>query len=144
MAARENPMNGAGPATAPLHLLERAMDLRSRRHERIAVNLANRDTPGFRAFEVDLAAALSTEAETAGTPALERTHPSHQAGAGEMTPERTPLRPVERSPGSARGDGNTVDLDREMARLSENALMYTAAARVLAAEYARVRDAIEE
>ncbi|MFP4029982.1 MAG: flagellar basal body rod protein FlgB [Desulfococcaceae bacterium] len=135
-------MNGADPATAPLRLLERTMDLRSRQHERIAINLANRDTPGFRAFEVDLAAALSTEAESAAS--LERTHPSHRSGVGEMAPDRTPLRPVERNPASARGDGNTVDLDREMARLSENALMYTAAARVLADEYARIRDAIEE
>jgi flagellar basal-body rod protein FlgB len=137
-------MNGAGPATAPLQLLERAMDLRSRRHERIAINLANRDTPGFRAFDVDLAAALSNAGEPGGPSALERTHPAHQAGAGEMTPDRTPLRPVDRSPASERGDGNTVDLDREMARLSENALMYTAAARVLADEYTRIRDAIEE
>lgn len=137
-------MTGADAAAGPLQLLERAMDLRSRQHERIAINLANRDTPGFRAFEVDLAAALSAEAGTAGSPALERTHPDHKAGAGEMTRDQTPLRPVERSPGSARGDGNTVDLDREMARLSENALMYTAAARVLADEYARIRDAIEE
>lgn len=137
-------MTGADLPTDPLRTLERALELRSRQHERIVTNIANRDTPGYRAFEIDLAAALAPETGPGATPALVQTHGDHQAATTEGAAASPPLRPVARSPVSLRGDGNTVDLDREMARLSENALMYTAAARILSAEYARIRDAIEE
>lgn len=137
-------MNGAGPLANPIGILERTLELRSRQHERIVTNIANRDTPGYRAFEMDLAAALAPETGPGATPDLVRTHGAHQAATTEGAAAAPPLRPVARSPVSLRGDGNTVDLDREMARLSENALMYTAAARILSAEYARIRDAIEE
>lgn len=137
-------MNGTDPVADPIGILERTLELRSRQHERIVTNIANRDTPGYRAFEIDLAAALAPETGPGATPALVRTHEDHHAAATEAALASPSLRPVPRSPVSLRGDGNTVDLDREMARLSENALMYTAAARILSAEYARIRDAIEE
>jgi flagellar basal-body rod protein FlgB len=140
-----------------LHALERALDLRSRQHRRIAANVANRDTPGYRAFEVDLEAALADGSNASRELALDRTRAGHLAGTGSIHDPiygstfrsagdalSVPLRPAPSGPVSLRGDGNTVDLDREMARLSENALMYTAAARMLAGEYGRIRDAIEE
>lgn len=133
------------PYSDTLRSLERSLDLRARQHERIAANIANRDTPGYRAFEIDLAAALAEETDGAGKLPLERTEADHLPAVGAGSAEGPPpLRPLVPGPAALRGDGNTVDLDREMAHLSENALMYTAAARMLADEYGRIRDAIEE
>jgi len=42
-----------------------------------------------------------------------------------------------------RKDGNTVDLDREMAKLSENNLMYNALAQIISRKFAGLKDAIK-
>jgi flagellar basal-body rod protein FlgB len=88
-------------------LIHTLLDAAVARHKVIAKNLANSDTPGYRAQELRFSRELE-EAIRRGEPA--------PAGPGDFeTVDRdTPVK----------NDGNSVDLDREFSDLSENALMY--------------------
>ena len=105
-----------------------ALTLHQRRHEVVASNLANVETPGFRARELDFKAAL--EDAFAGE--------APEAVAGARAPEV-----VEDRTAPPRADGNTVDLDLQMAKLSANAGRYVALARILGQRIALLRQAIE-
>jgi len=103
--------------------LHQVLDLRSQQHAMTATNLANADTPGFRAKHLDFETALADafDGGSAGDLALARTHeahldPSHGVDADVVTDEPTPWSQ----------DGNSVLPERETARLQENALMYRA------------------
>jgi flagellar basal-body rod protein FlgB len=103
-----------------------ALDVRARRGELIANNLANADTPGFRARDLDFrqAMARAAGAQTSGV-ALATTRPGHigagtpaEAHANPDLKYRTPLAPAL--------DGNTVDAQIEQAAFAENAVRYQA------------------
>lgn len=85
-----------------------ALELRSQRMGLIASNIANAATPGYKARDIDFAAAL--KARMGGASA-------EQAGAA-ATQFRVPVMPAL--------DGNTVEMATEQAAFSENAVGYTA------------------
>ncbi|AKU93031.1 flagellar basal body rod protein FlgB [Vulgatibacter incomptus] len=117
--------------------LQRALDVRMRRHEVLSANVANADTPAYVARDLDFDAAMSSarqsvpitmpgEASSAGHAAfLPLAGPGGTAGdpAGHDA-ELVPLAGT--SPGL---DRNAVDLDRTMVAMAENALLYGATAR---------------
>ena len=108
--------------------LARALTLHQRRHEVLASNLANIETPGFRARDLDFADALR--------------HAFHAAPPAPGDPPAP--RVIDDPAGAPRADGNTVDLDREMAKLSANGMDYLALATILRRRIALLRLAIEE
>jgi len=85
-----------------LKLLEHVLGFRDQRHDIIAANIANANTPGYRPFDLVLDQTL--------------------APAGESAAHR----PVATG-GPARLDGNSVSLDQEFVKLTENRMMYQAA-----------------
>jgi flagellar basal-body rod protein FlgB len=103
-----------------------ALDVRARRGELIANNLANADTPGFRARDIDFRQAMARAAgDHAAGVSLSTTQVGHigaATGADAATnPDlkyRTPLAPAL--------DGNTVDAQIEQASFAENAVRYQA------------------
>jgi flagellar basal-body rod protein FlgB len=107
--------------------LSRALTLRQRQHEVLASNLANIETPGYRARDLDFRAALK-EAFAATEDKEVAAHPA---------------RVVEDTQAPARADGNTVDVDLQMVKLSANAGAYTTLARLLKDEFNDLRMAIE-
>ena len=107
--------------------LAEAMTLHQKRHEVLVSNLANVETPGFRARELDFETALK-EAFTSEERPL---------GAAPET------RVVEDVSAPIRADGNTVDLDLQMAKLSANGGRYVALAKLLGHRIALLREAIE-
>lgn len=110
-------------------LLQKVLDLRTRNQEIIGSNIANAETPGYAArsftFEDQLAGALS---ENGLAPAT--THASHfplglpaldqVTGRVSVHPDTTGI-----------GDKNSVSVDQEMIRLSENEIKYEAAVTML-------------
>jgi len=106
--------------------LAAALTLREQRHEVLAGNLANVETPGFRSKDLDFQNALK-EAFVQTDPEVETPHVS----------------PTEDPDGLPRADGNTVDLDVQMAKLSENGTSYVALARILSNRVALLRQAIQ-
>jgi len=104
-----------------------ALDVRARRTELIANNLANADTPGYKARDIDFRQAMARaagETPTSGVH-LSTTQAGHIGGAASAdatgSPDlkfRTPLAPAL--------DGNTVDAQIEQAAFAENAVRYQA------------------
>lgn len=123
-----------------LPVLERAMDLRAARHNLIVSNIANMDTPGYKAFDVAVEEELERMSETSD--GLEKTHPRHLPDAGIRTDAIRP-EPVAPPEYSLRGDGNTVDIDTEMTKLTENGILYQALARLVSREFQIISKTIE-
>lgn len=122
-----------------LGTLERAMDVRLERQNVLAANIANADTPGYRARDIDVTQAMATATnavpELPPMPQMEGTlvapHRPEQASsaiASHAVPE-----------GSAGLDGNSVDLDRTLVGLAENAVQYGAATRAASKKLAILR-----
>jgi flagellar basal-body rod protein FlgB len=97
--------------------LERAIEGAGKRHEALAANLANANTPGYQRVDVDFHGALAS--------AIDRGEESRQAlDSLSFSPAR------DASAGAVRADGSTVDVDSESAQLAANALEHQAAVQV--------------
>lgn len=116
-------------------LLERGMDVSLARQSLTAANVANLDTPGYTPRDVDFARSLEiARADGVGTP--RRTHARHltpgASGGDDVV--------VADSPDIPEGlDGNAVDLDTQMARMAETAVMYQANSRAISKKFALMR-----
>ena len=95
--------------------LERVIEGAGKRHQALAANLANANTPGYRRVDVDF-------------------HGTLAAAMGDRERlERTSFAPsVDPTAGVMRADGSTVDVDAESAKLAANALEHQAAVTVAA------------
>ncbi|MCI1193008.1 flagellar basal body rod protein FlgB [Calidifontimicrobium sp. SYSU G02091] len=124
-----------------LDFQSQALLLRAERQRLIASNIANADTPGYQAREMDFAQALR-EATAGVAPAgtVARTAPGHIAPAASLGGERH-LRWAAASQTSL--DGNTVDMDRERASFADNAVKYEAALRFINGSVRTMLDAIK-
>lgn len=104
---------------------QQALLVHERRNSVLASNLANADTPGFKARDIDFRTALAQAGESATE--IKRTHQNHLgstgASAGERLMYRVPLQPAV--------DGNTVETDREQAAFAENSVRYQASLQFL-------------
>jgi len=114
-----------------LTLLEKAMSLQTRRNAVIASNVANRETPGYRAqdivFEKELEAAFYSDRPGP----LKVSDPRHFDGVKREPLELVTGTQINSFNPDPRMDGNTVNLDKEMAKLAENQLMYQASVRAV-------------
>jgi len=103
-----------------------ALNVRAQRQELLASNMANSDTPNYKAKDLDFSAALTSALGAAGGKggalSLARTQSRHIDGKGSglasrgVVQYRTSLQPSL--------DGNTVDVDVERAHFTENSLHY--------------------
>tara|TARA_R110000823_G_scaffold47903_12_gene121853 strand:+ start:5542 stop:5931 length:390 start_codon:yes stop_codon:yes gene_type:complete len=97
-----------------------ALNVRARRFELLSANLANVDTPGYKARDIDFAATMARVSEGRG--AMRATHPTHmQAGSGAHD-----MQLKYRVPTQASLDGNTVETQQEHAAFMDNAIRYQA------------------
>lgn len=133
--------------TAALDFQAQALALRSERQRLIAGNIANADTPGFKARDFDFAATLRA-ATAAREPLAGRTDGSGRIGqdiatsvmnrtsaSGQTQPTLNYVKSTQ-----ANLDGNSVDMDRERANFMDNALKYDATLRFI---NGNVRTALE-
>ncbi|MCE5231792.1 MAG: flagellar basal body rod protein FlgB [Mizugakiibacter sp.] len=118
-----------------------ALSLWQRRAEVLASNLANADTPGYLARDVDFRSALAAQSgDAAGDVRLALTEPGHPAAAGSdpatgaALKYRVPLQPSM--------DGNTVDPQMEQAAYAENSVRYQASLTFITAQIRMLRTAI--
>ncbi len=102
---------------------ELALSIRGQRQQILASNIANADTPNYKARDIDfntaLAAAMNQDASYAQ---MQKTHTHHLSPTGSVFGTAPSYRPVVQ--GSV--DGNTVDMDVERNAFAENALRYEA------------------
>jgi flagellar basal-body rod protein FlgB len=115
-----------------------AMKMRARRAEVLASNIANADTPGYKARDLDFRAALKTESMKFS---MSRTHAGHMSATGGLG-GGTEL--VYRIPNQAKLDGNTVSIQQEQAAFAENSLRYQASLRFLKGKFSSMISALRE
>jgi flagellar basal-body rod protein FlgB len=104
-----------------------ALDVRARRIELIANNLANADTPGYKARDIDFRQAMARAAGESPTQGvhLSTTQSGHIGGAASADAATGPDLKY-RQPLAPALDGNTVDTQLEQAAFAENAVRYQA------------------
>jgi flagellar basal-body rod protein FlgB len=104
------------------HGLKQVLDLRGQQHAVTATNIAHRDTPGYRAKELDFTNALAEAVASGEELSLARTDANHMSVLG---PDGSaPM--IEHEPDAGDADGNSVDLEKEQARMAENLLLTNA------------------
>jgi len=112
------------------------MQLRAARAEILANNLANADTPNFKARDMDFNAVL--EGESRRSLEMAKTNASHLEGNVNTETDlmfRNPYQPAI--------DGNTVDTQMEQSFYTENALRYNASFEFLSSKFKGLKNAIK-
>ncbi|MBN2801398.1 MAG: flagellar basal body rod protein FlgB [Deltaproteobacteria bacterium] len=120
--------------------LETVLDLRVQQHSLTATNLANADTPGFKARVLDFDKALESAVGHQDGLSMRRSDPSHLSGASGM--ESAPVVELEPAPWSE--DGNSVQLERETSRMNANAILYRGVSRGLSRRLALLKYAASD
>ena len=121
-----------------LALHEAALKFRAHRNEVLSSNIANADTPGYKARDLDFGSVLKKARGTGisleTTSALHRESWSTARSGGELK-YRIPTQPTL--------DGNTVEADVEQAAFAENAVQYRASLAFVDSQIRSIRFAIK-
>jgi flagellar basal-body rod protein FlgB len=112
-----------------------ALDLYQARHQVLAENIANAETPGYRARELKFDEALST----AMTSADEKT----PGDAAAVAPPKPHVEPTVDRDAAVKPDGNSVAIDVQVGRLSENAFKIQALTQILSARLEGLKRVID-
>ena len=110
---------------ATLRFEQEALNLRAQRQEILSANIANADTPGYQARDIDFSSELKKvmergRADGSGV-ALSLTSARHIPAQTHAAPA---LDLKYRIPDQPSMDGNTVDMDRERTQFADNSLKY--------------------
>jgi len=138
------------------NLLHRALDLRTAKHQSTTSNIANQDTPFYKAKEmnfkqairdfipppVDVPMSTTNKMHFSLTVKLGRTDERHIPVNGH--PQTAESYVVESQDKTTRLDQNNVNPEREMAQMAENQLMYTASSQMIAGRFTELKGAIRE
>lgn len=125
-----------------LNFHQQALGVRAARQELISSNIANADTPNFKAKDIDFAGVLRDKLSvTSPATVLTTTSPKHisnspHGGISNSVLYRVPLQPSI--------DGNTVDMDSERTRFADNAIKYDASITFITAQFRNLMTAIQE
>ena len=114
-----------------------ALALREKRSEVLASNLANAETPGYKARDLDFQSVL--KGALPENLSLERTHNQHASNSGHLLGSTL----LYRNPHQASLDGNTVESHIEQAKYAENAIQYQASLDFLKMRITRLMTAIK-
>ena len=139
-------MGSDGIFNQTIAILERSLDLRAMKHRSIVSNVANIDTPNYKAFDLMVEDELQRLNRTTGDGQGVQVETTQ---VGHIKPQRPSLHPSALQPRTGddmhlkRSDGNTVDLDREMAAMAENSLKYSLSAQIIAKKFQSLRNVIK-
>ncbi len=128
-----------------LHFNSEALSLRNARQKILANNIANADTPNFKARDIDFSKALKNAVETgrgSGKGVSLATTSDRHIQAQSRTSSFLDLQ--YRVPDQPSLDGNTVDMDRERTAFADNAVRYQAGLTMLNSNLKRIKSAMQE
>jgi len=121
-----------------LSVYTQALNLRVQRHQLLASNMANADTPHYKARDIDFNKAIQTAmAGRAGGVTMARTAAGHLPGGAATAGLVQYRRDVQSAV-----DGNTVDMDVERAEMAENAMQYEILTKMIGDRIQGMRSAI--
>ena len=122
--------------------LQKSLNMGSLRHKVLTANIANIDTPNYKAFEVVMEDELKKNHRSVHPVELVRTQPQHRHGRNP-TSTNVKLKAADPPALNFRADGNTVDLDKTMGKLAENTILYRAAAQIIKKKFQGLRNVIQ-
>ncbi|WP_332853046.1 flagellar basal body rod protein FlgB [Duganella sp. S19_KUP01_CR8] len=128
-----------------LRFNEAALGLRSQRQSVLASNIANGDTPNYKARDIDFSSAMQAALDKASpTATLKTTASKHYPNPpqdGSTMVDGTPL--LYRGVVQGAVDGNTVDMDVERNQFADNAIRYEAGITAINAQIKNMMAAIQ-
>ena len=117
----------------------RALGIANQRLELLAANVANADTPQYKARDIDFRTAMQSAGSLDGDLPIATTRTGHLQVTGTGPNTTTPLYRVPDQPSL---DGNTVDSQKENAAIAETSVRYQASLTFISAQIRGLRDAI--
>ena len=121
-----------------LGIHQQSLMVRARRSALLTSNLANSDTPGYKARDIDFKAELEKASGQTSSLQLNRSNNSHLSVSGSSTLDE----PLYREPLHASLDGNTVDAEMERVKFTENAIRYQASLTFISRRFSGLKNAI--
>lgn len=118
-----------------------ALGLRAYRQQVLAANIANADTPNYKARDIDFSSALQSAmaGKNESSLPLATTSARHLSASGSTAP--APLLYEKELQPSA--DGNTVNMDVERSKFAENAIQYEASLNFIGSQFKTMMSAIQ-
>ncbi len=126
-----------------MQLLERSLDLRGARQQVIAANIANEETPKYHAKDLNFGQALANAQQGKLPITLVSTHQQHIGPKGGGF-QRVQGQIEEVPAGDLPLDANSVNIELEMAKMSDNAQQYNTAATIIAMKFKGLLNVIRE
>ena len=114
--------------------IERYMDVLSSRQRQVAANIANLDTPGYRAKDYSFEAELASQVVS-----MTKTSPMHIAPVQD-----TPSARIYEVGTKDKPNGNNVDIERELTEITKNGLEYITFIQYLNQKIRTLRSAISD
>lgn len=124
-----------------LRFNQTALTLRAARQELIASNIANADTPNYKAKDIDFASALQGALSGSASRLQMATTAGSHLNAGNKGVLGAPV--MYRAAVQPSADGNTVDMDVERAQFADNALRYEASVKFVSEDIKAILSAIQ-
>jgi flagellar basal-body rod protein FlgB len=126
----------------PVDLMQKGLSASWMRNAVIRNNIANVETPGFKASVLEFESHFARALQEGGFVGA-RTHPGHRPfGVGDVNTVRPMIRQSREL--SMRADGNNVDIESENTRMAQNSIFYNTLVEKLNSELRRLRTAIAE
>jgi flagellar basal-body rod protein FlgB len=129
--------------SSAVDVLQKNLDLRQQRHSVLSANIANAETPGFIAKDVQFEESLRAALHSSSEGPLQRSHPRHLPPPSPSVQE-VQGRLVARPSDDVGRDLNSVSVDQEMAALTTNDFHYNASAEMLSRLFSSLRRTINE
>ena len=122
-----------------IEIITSALAGSARRGELIANNLANVSTPGYKRQDIDFKTALKKEMNSSSSVDLKTTQSNHLAFSRQYSA-------VQNSENSrmSRNDGNSVDIEVEMAELAKNSIYYNVMSNRAAGHFSTLNQVIQQ
>ena len=125
-------------------LLQKSLDFRSRRNNLLSGNVANVETPGYKAKDLVFEHALGQAMHERTPGPLQVTNTRHLDGRVRIPLELVQPQEIRTSNPVGNMDDNSVDLEREMAKLAENQVLYQGLTQMISHKFSTLRSSIRE
>ena len=127
--------------TIGIEKLSYAMDVSSMKNKIIAENIANVDTPFYKAKKLDFFEAMKSYLETGKKLPLYTTNEKHLQGKYDSPHPENFVKFQNNM--SVRNDGNDVNLDYEMSELASNGIMFNMLSQITGFEFSKLKSSIQ-
>ena len=125
-----------------IDLLEKVLDIRAARHSIIASNIANYDTPNYKAADLNFEKTLQETLKQYSMIEVQKSSSLHLSGA-EISGKIAPVIEIDFN-SNLSNDLNTVDIDKEFGKMSNNAGYYDIVSKLIRNRFDQLKEAISE